>query len=72
MKCGLQQEQVFLSCDEGQGVPEGEGPVTMETTPEADRNAVRAKKQALLRDKKHIDSSEAWNEEFKAEAAAKL
>ena len=52
--------------------PEGEGPVPMETTPEVYRTAVRAKKQALLRDKKHVERSESWDEEFEAKVQQKI
>ena len=70
----MPQRTSLLKLSKAQGESEGEGPVPMEITPEVDRYAVRAKKQTLFRDKKHIESSEAWDEdeEFKAEAVANL
>ena len=46
----------------------------MDTTPEVNKNAVRKKKQAVLRAKKHLENPEAWDgefKEFKEEAVSK-
>ena len=37
-----------------------------------DRSTIRKKKQDLLREKKHIESSEAWDSDIKEVAMAKL